>query len=136
ASIVYAQRCREAYPDVPIVLGGIEASLRRIAHFDYWSEKVRRSILLDARADILVYGNAERAIVEIAHRLAAREPIASITDLRGTAFVRKKIPEGWIEIDSTCIDEAGPPAPQVDPYAMEPALPTPRAAGTPAPIQV
>src|SRR5512134_3018152 len=103
--VVYAQRAREAFKDVPIVIGGIEASLRRIAHFDYWSEKVRRSILLDARADLLVYGNAERAIVQIAHRLAKREPIASITDLRGTAFVRKAVPDGWIEIDSTSIDE-------------------------------
>ena len=65
ASIVYAQRCREAYRDVPIVLGGIEASLRRIAHYDYWSDKVRRSILLDAKADVLLYGNAERAMVEV-----------------------------------------------------------------------
>ncbi len=117
--IVYAQRAREAFKDVPIVIGGIEASLRRIAHFDYWSEKVRRSILLDARADLLVFGNAERAIVEIAHRLAKREPIANITDLRGTAFVRKAPPEGWIEIDSTSIDAPGPLAPRPDPYAME-----------------
>src|SRR3954467_8007434 len=99
AVIVYAQRCREAFRGVPVIIGGIEASLRRIAHFDYWSEKVRRSILLDARADLLVYGNAERAIVQIAHRLAEREPIASITDLRGTAFVRKAVPDDWIEID-------------------------------------
>ena len=76
ASLVYAQRCREAFNDVPIVLGGIEASLRRIAHYDYWQDKVRRSILVDAKADLLLYGNAERAIVEIAHRLAAREPVA------------------------------------------------------------
>ena len=69
--IVYAQRVREAYKDVPIVIGGIEASLRRIAHFDYWSEKVRRSVLLDAKADLLVYGNAERATVDIARRLDA-----------------------------------------------------------------
>ena len=69
--IVYAQRCREAFSDVPIVLGGIESSLRRIAHYDYWSDKVRRSILADAKADILLYGNAERAVVEVAHRLAA-----------------------------------------------------------------
>ena len=117
--IVYAQRAREAFKDVPIVIGGIEASLRRIAHFDYWSEKVRRSILLDARADLLVFGNAERAIVEIAHRLAKREPIANITDLRGTAFVRKAPPEGWIEIDSTSIDAPGPVAPHPDPYAFE-----------------
>jgi uncharacterized radical SAM protein YgiQ len=117
--IVYAQRAREAFKDTAVVIGGIEASLRRIAHFDYWSEKVRRSILLDARADILVYGNAERAIVEIAHRLAKREPVASITDLRGTAFVRKGPPQGWIEIDSTSIDEPGPVAAHPDPYAFE-----------------
>ncbi len=117
--IVYAQRAREAFKDVPIVIGGIEASLRRIAHFDYWSEKVRRSILLDSRADLLVFGNAERAIVEIAHRLAKHEPIGSITDLRGTALVRKTLPEGWIEIDSTSIDEPGPLAPRPDPYAFE-----------------
>ena len=74
-SLVYAQRCREAYGDVPVVLGGIEASLRRIAHYDYWQDKVRRSILVDAHADILLYGNAERAIVELAHRLAAGEAV-------------------------------------------------------------
>ena len=92
--IVYAQRTREAYKDVPIVIGGIEASLRRIAHFDYWSEKVRRSVLIDAKADLLVYGNAERQICEIAHRLAAGKPIDEITDLRGTAFARKATPDG------------------------------------------
>jgi len=88
AVIVYAQRCRQAFPDVPIVLGGIEASLRRVAHYDYWSDKVRRSIVPDARADLLLYGNAERALVALAHRLSAGEPVGSITDLRGTAFVR------------------------------------------------
>ena len=129
--IVYAQRAREAFPDATIVVGGIEASLRRIAHFDYWSEKVRRSVLLDARADMLVYGNAERAIVEIAHRLAKREPIESITDLRGTAFVRRAPPEGWMEIDSTTIDEPGELAPPVDPYAFEPARTAPAASVTP-----
>jgi len=134
--IVYAQRAREAFTDATIVIGGIEASLRRIAHFDYWSEKVRRSVLLDARADLLVYGNAERAIVEIAHRLAKREPVASITGLRGTAFVRRAPPEGWIEIDSTSIDEPGPLAPAVDPYAMEPARTAPRAMAAPAAVQV
>ena len=108
--IVYAQRVREAYRDVPIVIGGIEASLRRIAHFDYWSEKVRRSILLDAKADMLVFGNAERQIIEIAHRLGAGEAIGGITDLRGTAFVRRGAPEGWLEIDSASIDETAPPA--------------------------
>ena len=117
--IVYAQRAREAYPDAPIVIGGIEASLRRIAHFDYWSEKVRRSVLLDAKADLLVYGNAERQIVEIAHRLAAGEKIEAINDLRGTAFTRKALPEGWVEIDSTHLDTPGPLNPPIDPYAME-----------------
>src|SRR5450432_2644578 len=83
AVIVYAQRCREAFGDVPVVLGGIEASLRHIAHYDYWSDKVRRSVLLDAKADLLVFGNGERAIVEIAHRLAAGEAASAITDVRG-----------------------------------------------------
>ena len=118
--VVYAQRAREAFRDVPIVIGGIEASLRRIAHFDYWSEKVRRSVLLDAKADLLVYGNAERQIVEIAHRLAGGAKIEDITDLRGTAFVRKK--HDFIEIDSTHIDTPGRLNPPVDPYAMEPEI--------------
>lgn len=117
--IVYSQRAREAYADVPIVIGGIEASLRRIAHFDYWSEKVRRSVLLDAKADLLVYGNAERQIVDIAHRLAAGEPIAEITDLRGTVFTRKSIPDDYLEIDSTHLDTPGPLNPPIDPYAMD-----------------
>jgi len=116
--IVYAQRAREAFRDVPIVIGGIEASLRRIAHFDYWSEKVRRSVLLDAKADLLVYGNGERQICELAHRLAAGESIHDITDLRGTVFARRAVPQGWIEIDSTHLDAPGPINPPVDPYAM------------------
>jgi uncharacterized radical SAM protein YgiQ len=119
--IVYSQRAREAYRDVPLVIGGIEASLRRIAHFDYWSEKVRRSVLMDAKADLLVFGNAERQICEIAHRLAAGKRIDEITDLRGTAFARRAVPEGWVEIDSTGVDTPGPLNPPVDPYAMEPA---------------
>ena len=118
--IVYAQRAREAFKDVPIVIGGIEASLRRIAHFDYWSEKVRRSILLDAKADLLVYGNGERQIVELAHRLAEGERIEEITDMRGTAFVQKRARESWIEIDSAHLDAPGPLNPPVDPYAMTP----------------
>jgi uncharacterized radical SAM protein YgiQ len=120
AVLVYAQRCREAYRDVPVIVGGIEASLRRIAHYDYWSDKVRRSVLVDAKADLLVYGNGERAIVEIAHRLARGEGIAGIRDLRGTAFVQRGLPEGFFEIDSTEIDAPGPVGPAVDPYAMEP----------------
>src|SRR6516165_4505030 len=86
ATIVYANRAREAYPDVPIVLGGIEASLRRIAHFDYWSETVRRSILLDSKADLLIFGMGERPVWEVAQRLKAGEPIERLRDVRGTAF--------------------------------------------------
>ena len=115
-SLVYAQRCREAFPEVPIVLGGIEASLRRIAHYDYWQDKVRRSILLDAAADLLLYGNAERAVVELAHRLATGEAIDTITDIRGTAFVRRDTPADWLEIDSTRIDRPGRIDRVVNPY--------------------
>jgi uncharacterized radical SAM protein YgiQ len=141
--IVYAQRCREAFPDVPLVIGGIEASLRRIAHYDYWSDKVRRSILIDAKADLLVYGNAERAIVEIAHRLAAGQEPAEITDLRGTAYARSAVPgagpsdtargpttpEGWTEIDSRSVDRPGRIEPLPDPYVV----PDQRAAAAGAP---
>ena len=111
--IVYAQRCREAFRDVPLVIGGIEASLRRIAHFDYWSEKVRRSVLLDAKADLLVFGNGERQVVEIARRLAAGEPMDALADVRGTAFARRHgpPPAGFAQIDSSEVDTPGPPAP-------------------------
>ena len=110
AVIVYSQRCREAYPDAPIVIGGIEASLRRIAHYDYWSDKVRRSILLDAKADLLLYGNAERAIVDVAHRAAAGEAPKAMRDLRGTAFIhRGDLPEGWLAIDATAPDQESHP---------------------------
>ena len=119
--IVYAQRCREACSDVPIVVGGIEASLRRIAHYDYWSDKVRRSVLLDAKADLLVYGNGERQVVEIAHRLAAGEPPDAITDIRGTAFVCNAIPRDWTEIDSSSVDRPGKIDARTDPYAEQPA---------------
>ena len=115
-SIVYAQRTREAYPNVPIVMGGIEASLRRIAHYDYWQDKVRRSLLLDAKADLLLYGNAERAIVEVAHRLARGENIRDITDIRGTAFMRRDTPEGWFELVSTDVDHPGRVDPIINPY--------------------
>jgi uncharacterized radical SAM protein YgiQ len=87
ASIVYAQRCREAFPDVPIVLGGIEASLRRIAHFDYWSEKVRRSIVMDSKVDLLVFGMGERPIWEIADRMNRGEKMSDLKDVRGTAYI-------------------------------------------------
>lgn len=116
ASLVYSQRCKEAYSDTPVVLGGIEASLRRIAHYDYWQNKVRRSILMDATADILLYGNAERAVVEIAQRLAAGEQVEQITDVRGTAFVRRDTPEGWFEVDSTRIDRPGKVDKIINPY--------------------
>jgi uncharacterized radical SAM protein YgiQ len=119
AAIVYSQRCREAFKDTPIVLGGIEGSLRRIAHYDYWSDKVRRSVVVDAKCDLLLYGNAERAIVEIAHRLAAKEPVEQITDVRGTAFVRRPDDEtgkGWIEITSTSVDEPGRVEAHFNPY--------------------
>ena len=104
AVIVYAQRCREAFPDAPIVLGGIEASLRRIAHYDYWSDKVRRSILLDAKADILLYGNAERALVEVAHRIARSGIKQDFSDIRGLAFTRAATPPGWSEAAADDLD--------------------------------
>jgi uncharacterized radical SAM protein YgiQ len=119
AAIVYSQRCREACKDVPLVLGGIEGSLRRIAHYDYWSDKVRRSIVVDAKCDLLLYGNAERALVEVAHRIAAREPVHTITDVRGTAFVRRSDDasgKGWFEIDSTSVDQPGRMEAHVNPY--------------------
>jgi uncharacterized radical SAM protein YgiQ len=118
AAIVYSQRCKEAWNDVPIILGGIEGSLRRIAHYDYWSDKVRRSVVVDSKCDLLLYGNAERAIVEIAHRLAAKEPVQQITDVRGTAFVRRETPEDWFEINSTSVDEPGRVEAHVNPYLM------------------
>jgi uncharacterized radical SAM protein YgiQ len=116
AAIVYSQRCREAFKEAPIVLGGIEGSLRRIAHYDYWSDKVRRSIVVDSKCDILLYGNAERAIVEIAHRLAAKEPVHAITDVRGTAFVQRAKPEGWFQADSTEVDQPGRVEDHINPY--------------------
>ena len=118
AVIVYSQRCQEAYPDVPVVIGSIEASLRRIAHYDYWSDKVRRSILLDSKADLLLYGNAERAIVEVTHRLANGEAIETIRDVRGTAFATHSIPAGWTVIDSTEFDQPGPVDTHKNPYVM------------------
>jgi uncharacterized radical SAM protein YgiQ len=89
ATIVYANLCRQAFPGVPIVLGGIEASLRRIAHYDYWSDQVRRSILLDAKADLLVFGMGERPAWEIARRLEAGQHVGQLTDIRGTAHVKR-----------------------------------------------
>src|SRR5215475_5213753 len=105
AVIVYAQRCREAFRDVPIVLGGIESSLRRIAHYDYWSDKVRRSILADAKADLLLYGNAERAVVEVAKRIAAGEAPSDLEDVRGVALFRK-VPAQYTELRADDLDDA------------------------------
>ena len=116
ASLVYSQRCKEAYKHVPIVLGGIEASLRRIAHYDYWQDRVRNSILIDASADILLYGNAERAIVEVAQRLSYGQKVEDITDVRGTAFIRRDTPQGWYEVDSTRIDRPGKVDKIINPY--------------------
>src|SRR6201987_505063 len=104
-TVVYAQRCREAFKDVPIVLGGIEASLRRIAHYDYWSDKVRRSVLAAATADLLVYGNAERAVVEVAHRIAAGEAPRELTSIRGTALFRP-VPEDCTDLHADDLDSA------------------------------
>jgi uncharacterized radical SAM protein YgiQ len=118
AALVYSQRCKEAYKDVPIILGGIEGSLRRIAHYDYWQDKVRRSVVIDSKCDLLLYGNAERAIVEIAHRLAAREPIENMTNIRGTAFLVRTAPEGFSEVDSTSVDELGTVQAHPNPYLM------------------
>jgi uncharacterized radical SAM protein YgiQ len=119
AVLVYTQRCREAFSDVPLVIGSIEASLRRIAHYDYWSDKVRRSVLVDSKADILLYGNAERALIELSHRIARGEKVSEITDIRGTAFLRKKIPEGWQEVASTNLDRPGKVEEHTDPYEMK-----------------
>ncbi len=120
--IVYSQRVREAFPEATVVIGGIEASLRRIAHYDYWQEKVRRSILLDARADLLVFGNGERQIVEIAHRIAAGEEPNEIRNVRGTAMLGLAPGDGWTEIDSTHLDTPGPIERHPDPYAKEPEI--------------
>ena len=131
AVTVYAQRAREAYPGTTIVIGSIEASLRRIAHYDYWSDKVRRSVLPDSKADILLFGNAERALVALTHRLAGGEPIDTIRDLRGTAFMVKpgwRPSEQWQETDSLTLDRPGRIDTHADPYAMEPSAAAPKPA--------
>lgn len=120
AVLVYSQRCREAYKETPIILGGIEASLRRIAHYDYWSDKVRRSVLFDAKGDILLFGNAERALVEVAHRLANGENIKELTNIRGTAINLAAAPEHFKIIDSSRIEKPGKVAYKpVNPYEYE-----------------
>ena len=119
AVIVYSQRCKEAYKDVPVVIGGIEASLRRIAHYDYWSEKVRRSVLFDAKAEILIYGNAERPLVEVAHGFASGKSIDEMQSIRGTAVIRKEPLPGWRGSDSTAIDKIGKIDPIPNPYGAD-----------------
>jgi uncharacterized radical SAM protein YgiQ len=135
ATIVYTQRLREAFAETPIVIGGIEASLRRLSHYDYWSGKVRRSLLVDSGADLLVYGNAERAIVEIAHRIAQGESARSLLDIRGTA-VRRQVsdrgpvdakPETFLVERSDRLDSIGKIDPLPSPYATEEEM---RAAGS------
>lgn len=94
ATIVYCNRIREAYGDVPIVIGGVEASLRRFAHYDYWDNKVRRSILFDSRSNLLLYGMGEHQIVEVADKLNSGLKINEITDVLGSAYISKEIPDG------------------------------------------
>jgi len=138
ATLAYCQRAREAFPGVPIIAGGVEASLRRLAHYDYWSDTVRRSILLDAKADLLVHGMGEKTIVEIARRLDRGETVKDLRDLRGVAYalgaresigVLPPLPpysggEGWGEgggtasranASSFCTNADSPPSPQPSP---------------------
>ena len=119
AVLVYSQRCREAYKETPIILGGIEASLRRLAHYDYWSDLVRRSILCDAKADLLLFANAERALIDVAHRLAKGESIHDLTSIAGTAVMLKSAPEKMTEIDSSRIDKPNKAMVFLNPYNVE-----------------
>ncbi|WP_028025260.1 YgiQ family radical SAM protein [Enterovibrio calviensis] len=124
AVLIYTQRCKEAYKETPIVLGGIEASLRRLSHYDYWSDKVRRSVLCDAKADILLFGNAERALVEVAHRFSKGESVATMNRIAGTAVMLKNAPEDMTEVDSSRIDKPGKSMVMPNPYATETACET------------
>ena len=139
AVTVYAQRCREAWPGTPVIIGSIEASLRRIAHYDYWSDTVRRSVLPDSKADMLIFGNAERALLDVTHRLAHGEKIGDIRDVRGTAFMvnRDWLPEAnWVEIASTELDTPGAIEAHIDPYAMAATPPATAAPEGTAPIRI
>ncbi|MDP3419924.1 MAG: YgiQ family radical SAM protein, partial [Thiobacillus sp.] len=139
AVTVYAQRCREAFPGTPVIIGSIEASLRRIAHYDYWSDTVRRSVLPDSKADLLIFGNAERALLEITHRLAKGEKIGDIRDVRGTGFMVTpdwKPAENWLEVMSTELDTPGAIDAHVDPYAMTPTGPTAQTPEGTAPVRL
>ncbi|MBC2730629.1 YgiQ family radical SAM protein [Thiobacillus sp.] len=139
AVTVYAQRCREAFPGTPVIIGSIEASLRRIAHYDYWSDTVRRSVLPDSKADLLIFGNAERALLDVTHRLAKGEKIGDIRDVRGTGFMVAhdwKPEENWIEVLSTELDTPGAIDAHVDPYAMTPSGPTAQTPEGTAPVRI
>ncbi|HMM47511.1 MAG TPA: YgiQ family radical SAM protein [Thiobacillaceae bacterium] len=139
AVTVYAQRCREAYPGTPVIIGSIEASLRRIAHYDYWSDTVRRSVLADSKADLLIFGNAERALLDLTHRLARGEKIGTIRDLRGTGFMVPrdwKPDDTWIEVPSTELDTPGAIDAHVDPYAMTSEGPPARAPEDAVPVRI
>jgi uncharacterized radical SAM protein YgiQ len=139
AVTVYAQRCREAFPGTPVIIGSIEASLRRIAHYDYWSDTVRRSVLPDSKADLLIFGNAERALLDVTHRLAKGESIGDIRDVRGTAFMVAhdwKPEDSWIEVMSTELDTPGAIDAHVDPYAMTPDGPTAQTPEGTAPVRL
>ena len=119
AVTVYTQKLREIYKKtVPIIAGGIEASLRRLSHYDYWQDRIRGSVLLDSTADMLFYGNAERALIDVAHRLAEGENIHDIQNVRGTAFLRKSLPADWVQIDSTVLDVPGKLKAHKSPYEM------------------
>ncbi|OYY58258.1 MAG: YgiQ family radical SAM protein [Hydrogenophilales bacterium 28-61-11] len=149
AVTVYAQRCREAYPGTPVIIGSIEASLRRIAHYDYWSDTVRRSVLPDSKADLLIFGNAERALLEVSERLAKGEKIADIRDIRGTGFMVARdwmpapsltggegVMQPWLEVLSTELDTPGTIDAHVDPYAMQPSTPAPQTPEGTAPVRI
>jgi uncharacterized radical SAM protein YgiQ len=139
AVTVYAQRCREAFPGTPVIIGSIEASLRRIAHYDYWSDNVRRSVLPDSKADLLIFGNAERALLDVSHRLARGEEIGDIREVRGTAFMvprEWKPADNWLEVASTALDMPGAIDAHVDPYAMTPDGPTARTPEGTAPVRL
>ena len=105
AVIVYSGRVREAFPGLPVIVGGLEASLRRFAHYDYWDDKVRRSVLVDSGADLLTYGMGERASLEIAGRLKAGEKVESLTDIRGTACLRREHECAYAALDLPSFEE-------------------------------
>jgi uncharacterized radical SAM protein YgiQ len=110
ASIVYTNLIRQAYPGVPVILGGVEPSLRRLAHYDYWSDQVRRSLLVDSKADLLVYGMGEYPILEIARYLKSGKDIHYLTNLRGSSYLSKTLPETALELPAYEIVKGDPSA--------------------------